>query len=466
MRHTNRSSHDASCTLVALMVACAQGCTPQRANETEATQVNAIIVRTQPNPAADASRTPATAILIKDNIDVAGMATTAGSLALIDNIALADAPIVANLRRCGFVIVGKANLSEWANFRSTKSTSGWSAVGGLTRNPHDLARSACGSSSGSAAAVAEGTVDFAIGTETDGSITCPAAMCGVVGLKPTVGLLSGKGIVPISSRQDTAGPITKTVAQSAQLLDALTGTSAYSTSIDPSRLRGARLGILRFHCDGYAPSVDAAFTKACDQLRAGGAEVVEISTGPNLERISELEWTLLLHEFKDDINAYLASLPASVRTRSLESLIAFNEAHSADEMPHFGQEIFVLAQATDGRAWANYRAMADELARLTGPEGIDRLLRENNCTALIAPTTGRAYPIRLAGGDPYEGSCSTLPAASGYPHLTVPMGLAEGLPVGISFIGPSRSEVLLLSLASGFEQTRDGQAKAHKTREK
>ncbi len=394
-------------------------------------------------------------IVVKDNIDVAGMPTTAGSLALRDNIAAADAPIIARLRDAGVVIDGKANLSEWANFRSTASTSGWSAVGGLTRNPHDLTRSACGSSSGSAAAVASGLVPMAIGTETDGSIVCPAAMCGVVGLKPTVGVLPGDGIVPISSRQDTAGPIAASVRLAALGLCAMAGSDQYLVTGDANALPGARLGVMRFHCDGYGEAVDAVFAQACAALREAGAELVDISTAPDLGRISQLEWSLLLEEFKDDINGYLATRPAAVSTRTLADLISFNESHRAEEMPYFGQEIFELSQATQGRASPDYAARAAEAARLAGPEGIDRLLRDHQCVALIAPTTGRAYPIRLEGGDQYEGACTTLPAVSGYPHLTVPMGMADGLPVGLSFIGTANADAMLMLLGASFEVARD-----------
>ncbi len=394
-------------------------------------------------------------IVVKDNIDVAGLPTTAGSLALKDNIAAADAPIVARLRAAGVVVDGKANLSEWANFRSTASTSGWSAVGGLTRNPHDPKRSACGSSSGSAAAVASGLVPLAIGTETDGSIVCPAAMCGVVGLKPTFGLLPGDGIVPISTRQDTAGPIAANVRLAALGLCAMAGSDQYSVTVDANALRGTRLGVMRFDCGRYGDAVDATFNRACESLRADGAELVDVADAPDLERISQLEWPLLLEEFKDDINAYLSTRPASVETRTLAHLIAFNESHRAEEMPYFGQEIFELSQATQGRVTPDYAARAAEAARLAGPEGIDRMLRDHQCVALIAPTAGRAFPIRLEGGDQHEGSCSRLPAVAGYPHLTVPMGLADGLPVGLSFIGTAHADATLLMLGAAFELARD-----------
>jgi len=395
-------------------------------------------------------------VLVKDNIHVAGMPTTAGSLALLENIAEADAPIIANLKRAGVVIVGKANLSEWANFRSTSSTSGWSSVGGLTTNPYDPSRSACGSSSGSAAAVGSGLVDVAIGTETNGSVTCPAAMCGIVGLKPTVGLLSGEGIVPISASQDTAGPMTRNVKLAARTLGAMVGAKAadYEGALDVDALRGVRLGVLRPLSGEYDDSVSATFSAALRTLEGAGAKLVEISEIPDLKRLGQLEWALLLREFKRDLNAYLATTPSGVKTRTLADLIAFNKAHAEKVMPHFGQEIFEQSEATEGGADPELPDIVAEAKRLAGPEGIDRLLADHDCVALIAPTTGRAFPIQLEGGDKFEGACTTLPAVSGYPHLTVPMGLADGLPVGLSFIGPALSEASLLALGFAYEQAR------------
>ena len=396
-------------------------------------------------------------VLVKDNIHVAGMPTTAGSLALRENIAAGDAPIIANLRRAGAVIIGKTNLSEWANFRSTSSTSGWSSVGGLTTNPHDPSRSACGSSSGSAAAVGSGLVDVAIGTETDGSVTCPAAMCGIVGLKPTVGLLSGAGIVPISASQDTAGPMTRNVRLAAHTLGAMVGAKAadYEEALDLDKLRGVRLGVLRPLSGEYGDSVSATFSVALRTLEGAGAKLVEISEIPDLKRLGRLEWALLLREFKRDLNAYLATMPSGVKTRTLADLIAFNRAHAGEVMPHFGQEIFEQSEATEGGEDPALPGIVAEAKRLAGPEGIDRMLADHDCVALIAPTTGRAFPIRLEGGDKFEGACTTLPAVSGYPHLTVPMGLADGLPVGLSFIGPAFSEASLLALGFAYEQARE-----------
>lgn len=395
-------------------------------------------------------------VLVKDNIHVAGMPTTAGSLALLENIAEADAPIIANLKRAGAVIVGKTNLSEWANFRSTSSTSGWSSVGGLTTNPYDSSRSACGSSSGSGAAVGAGLVDVAIGTETDGSVTCPAAMCGIVGLKPTVGLLSGEGIVPVSASQDTAGPMTRNVKLAARTLGGMVGAKAadYEAALDADALREVRLGVLLPLSGQYGDSVSATFSAALRTLEGAGATLVEIREIPDLKRLGQLEWALLLREFKRDLNAYLATTPSGVKTRTLADLIAFNKMHAEEVMPHFGQEIFEQSEATEGGADPELPDIVAEAKRLAGPEGIDRLLADHDCVALIAPTTGRAFPIRLDGGDKFEGACTTLPAVAGYPHLTVPMGLADGLPVGLSFIGPAFAEAKLLSLGFAYEQAR------------
>ncbi len=395
-------------------------------------------------------------VLVKDNIHVKGMPTTAGSKALLENMAAADAPVIANLRRAGAIVVGKTNLSEWANFRSTASTSGWSSVGGLTTNPHDPSRTACGSSSGSGAAVGGGLVDAAIGTETDGSITCPAAMCGIVGLKPTVGLLSTEGIVPISTSQDTAGPMTRDVRLAARMLGAMAGEGGedYEAALRTDALRGVRLGILLPLCGRYGEAAEDTFAEARRTLESAGAVLVEITEIPELGRIRELEWALLLREFKRDLNRYLAAVPPGVKTRTLADLIAFNEAHADEVMPHFGQEIFEQAEATMGGEDPELPAIVAEARRLAGRDGIDRLLAAHNCEALIAPTTGRAFTISLENGDSFQGSATTLPAVSGYPHLTVPMGEAEDLPVGLSFMGPARSEARLLALGYAFEQAR------------
>lgn len=404
-------------------------------------------------------------ILLKDNIESADdTATTAGSLALKDNVTNRDAPLVRRLTDAGMVILGKANLSEWANIRSNHSISGWSAVGGTVRNPYVLDRSACGSSSGSGAAVAAGLAPAAIGTETDGSITCPAAINGLVGLKPTVGLVSRTHIVPISHSQDTAGPMTRTVTDAALILTAIAGSDPadpatkeadarktdYAKGLDRNALKGVTLAVARFYT-GYSPGTDAVFEQALKDLKAQGATLVDVKDfdeGP----IGKAEGVVLYTELKVDLNAYLASTdPAKVRTRTLADLIAFNKA-TPKELEWFGQESFEKAEATKGYDDPEYiKAVADG-KRLAGPEGIDRILKDTGAVAIVAPTTGPAWTIDPLNGDHYGGSSTTLPAVAGYPHLTVPMGQVGGLPVGLSFIGPAWSEARLLNLGYAYEQ--------------
>lgn len=400
------------------------------------------------------------AILIKDNVETADMATTAGSLALAQNFTGRDAPIVANLRAAGAVILGKTNLSEWANFRSEHSLSGWSGLGGLTRNPHVLDRSACGSSSGSGASVAAGLATAAVGTETDGSITCPSSMNGLVGLKPTVGLLSGERIVPISHSQDTAGPMTLTVTDAALLLTGMRGTASgcgpakvacdtnYSAALSPSALQGKRIGVWRFD-PGQHPSLDPLYERALAVLREAGATLVEVAV-PDQSAIYKAEEVVLFTEFKADLNAYLATTPAAVTTRTLQQLIEFNNREAA-ELSLFGQEIFIKSQATEGLESAAYRKAVADGPRLAGAEGITKVLNDNKLDLLVAPTTTAAWRVDVANGDQFGGSFTTLPAVSGYPHLTVPMGDVRGLPVGLSFIGPQWSEALLLGAGFAYE---------------
>lgn len=408
-------------------------------------------------------------ILIKDNIEADdGLPTTAGSLALKDNVTGRDSPVAARLKAAGAVILGRTNLSEWANFRSTGSVSGWSAVGGQTRNAHDPLRNPCGSSSGSAVAVAAGFAAAAIGTETDGSITCPASVNGVVGLKPTVGLIPRTHIVPISRSQDTAGPITLTVRDAAILLTVLAGSDPadpataeadahrrdYADRLDPNALRGARLGVMRFAA-GFHPGTDLLFEAALARLKAAGATLVEIREGPDRKALSAAEETVLLTEFKVDLEAYLATTsPAQVPTRTLADLIAFNRTHVAEEMPIFGQELFEASEKTPGLDDPDYLAALQTSRRLAGAEGIDRMLAQNGVVALIAPTMGPACFIDPILKDQFVGgSAGTLAAAAGYPHLTVPMGEVSGMPVGLSFIGPAWSEATLLNLGYAFEQS-------------
>jgi len=404
-------------------------------------------------------------ILLKDNIETADMPTTAGSLALVDNAPGRDAPLVARLREAGAVILGKTNLSEWANIRSTSSTSGWSAVGGLTRNPHALDRNACGSSSGSGAAVAAGLAPAAIGTETDGSITCPAAINGIVGFKPTVGLVSRTHIVPISHSQDTAGPMTRTVEDAAIVLGVIAGTDPldpataeadarkvdYRAALDAGSLRGARIGVMRF-LTGYSAKTDAVFEENLQKMREAGAVIVEIAEGPDMNAMGAAELEVLLYELKHDLNAYLASTdPAQVSTRTLADVIAFNE-RTPRELALFGQELFLQAQAKGGLDEAAYVEARATSLRLAGEEGIDRLMREHDVVALVAPTTGPAWTIDVINGDHYAGAASSMPAIAGYPHLTVPMGFVDGLPVGMSFIAGKWEDAKVLSLGYAFEQ--------------
>ena len=403
-------------------------------------------------------------ILIKDNIETAGpLPTTAGSLALADNVTGRDAPLVARLRAAGAVIVGKTNLSEWANIRSNNSISGWSALGGQVRNPHALNRNPCGSSSGSGAAVAAGMVPAAIGTETDGSITCPAAINGIVGFKPTVGLVSRTHVVPISHSQDTPGPMTLTVRDAALVLGAIAGSDPadpataeadahradYAAALRPDALRGARIGVMRFAA-GFG--TDAQLEEALGVLRAQGATLVDIAEFQGRGEIGRNELNVLLTELKVDMNAYLATLPPAVRTRTLADLIAFNRAHADDELALFGQELFERAEATAGLDDAYRTARATSL-RMAGAEGIDKLLRDNNVIALVGPTMPPAWPIDAVNGDQISGGgAGALAAVAGYPHLTVPMGQVRGLPVGLSFIGAKWDDARILSLGYAYEQ--------------
>jgi amidase len=406
-------------------------------------------------------------ILVKDNIDMAGpLPTTAGSLALINNVTGRDAPFLARLRAAGAVLVGKTNLSEWANIRADASISGWSAVGGQTRNPHVLNRNTCGSSSGSGAAVAAQLVDAAIGTETDGSVTCPAAMNGIVGLKPTVGLVSRTHVVPISHSQDTAGPMTRDVTLAARLLTAMAGTDPadaatreadarkqdYAAALDARALNGARIGVLRW-ATGWHSGVDARFDAALAVLKAQGAVLVDITAAPNRREIGPNEFLVLLTELKAGMAAYLASTPANVKPRTLADLIAFNTANAAAEMGLFGQDTFEKAEQTKGLADPGYIKARETSLRLAGREGIDKMLADAKVEALVAPTAAPAWFIDSVLGDQSPGGgAGGLAAVAGYPHLTVPMGGVRGLPVGLSFIGPAWSEARLLALGFAFEQ--------------
>jgi amidase len=409
-------------------------------------------------------------VLLKDNIESDdGTATTAGSLALKDNITKRDAPLVRRLTDAGAIILGKTNLSEWANFRSTHSISGWTGIAGLVRNPYLLDRTACGSSAGSAAAVSAGFATLAVGTETDGSVTCPAAINGVVGLKPTLGLISRTYVVPISPEQDTPGPMARTVADAAAMLGAMAGSDPadpgtaeadahktdYLAGLTPDALRGVRVGVLRMTV-GRSPQTDAVFEDALQALRKAGAVLVEVRTPDDaaMSAVAANEAEALRVEFKAALNIYLAALPPQVASRTLDALIAFND-HEPRETPLFGQEIFEqaakAAPITD-EAYLQARASARRLAR----EALDKMFADNTVEVLVGPSTGPASIVDPVDGSRNLGSYSTLPAVSGYPHLTVPMGNVSGLPVNISFLGPAWSDARLLSLGYSFEQATHG----------
>ncbi|QNO28442.1 amidase [Sphingopyxis sp. OPL5] len=406
-------------------------------------------------------------ILLKDNIEAKGpVPTTAGSLALKDNVTNRDAPIVARLREAGAVIIGKTNLSEWANIRSNNSTSGWSAVGELTKNPHALDRNTCGSSSGSAAAVAASLAPLAIGTETDGSITCPAGVNGVVGFKPTVGLVSRTHIVPISYSQDTAGPITLTVRDAAAVMTVIAGSDPadpatteadarktdYAAALSPDALKGKRIGVLRDRI-GDRADVAALFDAALKQMADLGATIVEIDDSrKGLEELGAAEFEVLMTELKADMAAYLAGLPGKDGPKTLADLIAFNKAHPA-ELKWFDQSLFELAESKGGLDSPTYVEAKAKAARLAGPEGIDKLLKDKGVDLLVGVTNGPAWTSDLVNGDHYSGpSVSQLPAVAGYPHLTVPMGAVEGLPIGVSFIGAKWSDADVLAAGYAYEQ--------------
>ena len=405
-------------------------------------------------------------VLLKDNIDTADhMLTTAGSLALTISRPTQDAFIVKRLRASGALILGKTNLSEWANFRSTHSTSGWSGRGGQTKNPYALDRNPCGSSAGSGAAIAADLAVVAVGTETDGSIVCPSSANGLVGIKPTVGLISRSGIIPISASQDTAGAMARTVADAAALLSVLAGYDPedaatlrlkdhpppdYTRSLDRESLHGARIGVLRQYA-GFHDEVDAAFARALELLRAQGAVIVDSAAIAGQSTLEADEQTVLLYEFKDGINRYLPSRKGAPQT--LQELISFDVQERAREMPFFGQELFVNAQGTSSLAAATYIDAHERSTRLAGVEGIDAALAKDHLDVLVSPTMGPAWTTDLINGDHFlGGAISTAPAVAGYPHITVPMAMVHGLPVGISFVGRAWSEPALIGYAFAFEQ--------------
>ncbi len=402
-------------------------------------------------------------VLLKDNIDAVGLANSAGSLVLADHRPVADAFLVARLREAGAVILGKTNLSEWANFRSTRSTSGWSSRGGQTRNPYALDRSPCGSSAGTGAAIAASLATVGVGTETDGSIICPASMNGLVGLKPTVGLVSRAGIIPISISQDTAGPMGRTVTDVAILLNVMAAADPadpagaaskdrrsidYTASLRATALAGKRFGVLR-QAMGYHPGVDLLMTHAIAAVRAQGAEVMDV-TLPTYNAWNEHEITVLLYEFKDGLNRYLQQSGAPVV--SLEALIAWNREHADQVMPHFGQELFELAQSTGSLTDAAYFQARDEAKRLAGKDGLLAVLANDRLDAVIAPSTSPAWKTDPILGDHFVGAGYAMAAVAGTPSLTVPMGDVDGLPVGLTWMGRAYTEADLLGFAFAYEQ--------------
>ena len=406
-------------------------------------------------------------VLVKDNLDTADrMTTTAGSLALEGSIPARDSFVVKRLREAGAVILGKTNLSEWANSRSNKSTSGWSGRGGQCKNPYVLDRNPCGSSSGSGAAVSANLCALAIGTETDGSIVCPANANGIVGIKPTLGLVSRAGIIPIAHSQDTAGPMCRTVRDAAILLGAISGFDAndpitaegrgrsradYSTALDKYGLRGARIGVYR-KTFGFQRDVDRIMEEALLVLKGEGAVLVDPADVPHVEEYGETEGEVLLYEFKADLNAYLKALGPNAPVKSLAEVIAFNDAHPAEEMPYFGQELFLKAQE---KGPLTDKAYLDALAknrRLSRAEGIDAVMDEHRLDAIVAPTGGPAWVTDGVNGDHFGGGSSSPAAVAGYPNINVPVGFTFGLPVGLSFMGRAWSESVLIRLAYAFEQ--------------
>jgi amidase len=406
-------------------------------------------------------------VLLKDNIGTHDrMWTTAGSLALGGSTPPRDSAVAERLRRAGAVILGKTNLSEWANFRSNRSTSGWSARGGLTRNPYALDRNPSGSSSGSAAAVSANLCSLAVGTETDGSIISPASLCGIVGLKPTVGLVSRSGIIPISRSQDTAGPMARTVTDAALLLGALAGVDPedpvtkesegrvpadYAASLNPEGLRGARIGVARLLFKIGSPS-QKVIEDALRAIRQAGATLVDPADLPGPSRLGDAEFEVLLYEFKAGLNEYLAALGSDAPVRSLKDVIHFNESHREQELRYFGQELLIQAEEKGPLSEKPYREALEKCRRLSREEGIDALMNRHELDAIVAPSGGPAAMTDLVYGDRGVGGSSGPAAIAGYPSITVPAGSVRGLPVGISFFGRAYSEPVLLKLAYGFEQ--------------
>lgn len=405
-------------------------------------------------------------VLVKDNVETREWPTTAGSLALAENATGRDAPLITRIRANGGVILGKTNLSEWANIRDNRSSSGWSAVGGLTRNPHAIDRNACGSSSGSGAAVAAGFAWAAIGTETNGSITCPASVNGIVGFKPTVGMVSRTHIVPISATQDTAGPMTQSVKDAAQLLTAMAGgdlldiatadadlhRTDFASGLDDFSLQGVRIGVMK-NQTGSHPGVSALFDNTLEDLERAGAILIPIEYDYP-DGFWGRSLTVLLYELQRDMESYLRSLPGEDMPRTLADIVEFNYAHGDQELRWFGQDLFEQALLTTDEA--EYREALETNLKATREDGIDRLMAENDVQFLIAPTTGPAWSTDLVNGDNYAGGigAGSLPAIAGYPHLTVPMGAVERLPVGLSIFAGKWQDHDVLRAGAAFERVR------------
>lgn len=402
-------------------------------------------------------------VLLKANIDTAdGMHTTAGSLALADHIAPRDAFLVGRLREAGAVILGKTNLSEWANFRSTRSTSGWSSIGGQTKNPYDTARNPCGSSSGSAVAVAANLTAVAVGTETDGSIICPSGINGIVGIKPTLGLVSRIGIIPIAHSQDTAGPMARSVRDAAILLGAMSGADPddpatdgagagvdYTANLAADALAGRRIGVVRsYYGAGSNPDVEAILTSSIEALERGGAEIVD-PINLDTKGMGAAEDVVLLYEFKADLDRYLEQSEAPIRT--LDGIIAFNESHTESVMPYFGQE-YMLSARDKGPLTDPAYLDALDTSRSIARKAVDEALAENRLDALIVVSNGPAWMTDHVNGDSFSIGSSSYAAVSGYPSITVPAGFVSGLPIGLSFVGAARSDKQLIEFAYAFEQ--------------
>jgi amidase len=406
-------------------------------------------------------------VILKDNIDTADrMTTTAGSLALEGSIAPRDAGLAARLRAGGAVLLAKANMSEWANIRSTHSTSGWSARGGQCRNPYALDRNPCGSSSGSAVAISANLGAIAVGTETDGSIVCPASTTGIVGIKPTVGLVSRAGIIPISHTQDTAGPLCRTVADAAALLRVMAGSDPrdpatasadrhiqdYSKFLNPGGLRGKRLGVARAKFFGYSDMTDRLAKAALEVLLREGAILIDPADVPHAGEYDDAELDVLLYEFKADLATYLNGLGPKALVKNLQDVIDFNEQHRDREMPYFGQELFLQAQKKGSLSSPRYMNALRKCRRLSRELGIDAVMNKHRLDAVVAPTGNPAWPTDLVNGDHFTGGSSTPAAVAGYPSVSVPMGFAFGLPVNISFFGRAWSEPTLIGIAHAYEQ--------------